>query len=156
MAEGEADGIAPCGLGARDTLRLEAKLALYGNDIDATTTPYEAALGWTVKLDVGDFIGREALAKQKAEGITRKLIGFRLDGRGIARHDYPIVDRTRESDPVIGKVTSGTKGITVGGAIGMGYVPKALAKSGTGLTIECRGTDVPATVVKGKFYKREI
>ena len=155
LSEGEADGIAPCGLGARDTLRLEAKLCLYGNDIDASTTPYEAGLAWTVKLDAGDFIGREALARQKAAGVTRKLIGFCIEGRGIARHDYPIVDRSRADAPVIGKVTSGTKGITVGGAIGMGYVPASMAKPGTRLAIDCRGTDVSATVVKGKFYQRD-
>jgi len=148
-------GGTPIGLGARDTLRLEAKLCLYGNDIDQTTTPLEAGLGWVVKLDAGDFIGRDALARQKAEGVTRSLVGFRIDGRGIARHGYPIVDRARPAaEQVIGQVTSGTTGITVGGAIGMGYVPVASAAPGSELTVDCRGKDVAARVVKGAFYQR--
>jgi aminomethyltransferase len=148
-----AAGGTPIGLGARDTLRLEARLCLYGNDIDQTTTPLEAGLGWVVKLDAGEFIGREALVRQKAEGVRRSLIGFRIEGRGIARHDYPIVDRSADP-PVIGRVTSGTTGITVGGAIGMGYVPTGRAAPGTTLTIDCRGKDVTAQVVKGPFYQR--
>jgi len=143
----------PIGLGARDTLRLEARLCLYGNDIDQTTTPYEAGLGWVVKPDTGDFIGKQALLAQKANGLKRKLVGFRVEGRGIARHGYDIVDRS-QTEPVIGEVTSGTSGISVGGAIGMGYVPTAYAKADTNLTIDCRGKDVPAVVVKGAFYKR--
>ena len=150
-----ASGGTPIGLGARDTLRLEARLCLYGNDIDETTTPLEAGLGWVVKLDAGDFIGRDALVRQKAEGVRRSLIGFRIEGRGIARHGYPIVDRARPAgDQVIGQVTSGTTGITVGGAIGMGYVPVACAAPGSQLTIDCRGKDVTAQVVKGAFYQR--
>jgi aminomethyltransferase len=150
-------GVQPVGLGARDTLRLEARLSLYGNDIDETTTPYEAGLGWVVKPEAGDFIGKSALARQKADGLARKLVGFRIDGRGIARHDYAIVDRSLPGAPeaqVIGRVTSGTTGITVGGAIGMGYVPADRAAPGTELTIDCRGKDVVATVVKGPFYQR--
>ena len=146
-------GGGPIGLGARDTLRLEARLCLYGNDIDETTNPYEAGLGWVVKLDAGDFIGREALAEVKARGPARKLIGFRMEGRGIARPHCPIVDRDLD-DPVIGEVTSGTTGITVGGAIGMGYVPAAYAGAGKTITIDIRGKDVPATLVKGPFYRR--
>lgn len=150
-----AAGGTPIGLGARDTLRLEARLCLYGNDIDETTSPLEAGLGWVVKLDAGDFIGKDALLRQKAEGVRRSLIGFRIDGRGIARHGYPIVDRARAAgDQVIGQVTSGTTGITVGGAIGMGYVPVDRAAAGTELTIDCRGKDVTARVVKGAFYQR--
>ena len=150
-----AAGLAPIGLGARDTLRLEARLSLYGNDIDETTTPYEAGLGWVVKPDAKDFIGKEALLRQKAEGLRRTLVGFRIDGRGIARHDYPIVDRALTGDAqVIGRVTSGTTGITVGGAIGLGYVPASRGAPGTQLTIDCRGKDVAATVVKGPFYQR--
>jgi aminomethyltransferase len=154
LSEGAADGVLPIGLGARDTLRLEARLCLYGNDIDETTTPYEAGLGWVVKLDAGDFLGREALAAQKARGVERKLVGFSVEGRGIARHGYPIVDRERAGDPVIGQVTSGAPGITVGGAIGMGYVPTPYADPGTRITIDCRGKDVAATIVKGPFLKR--
>ena len=154
LAEGAADGVQPIGLGARDTLRLEARLSLYGNDIDETTTPLEAGLGWVVKLDAGDFIGRDALVRQKAEGVRRTLVGFRIDGRGIARHGYPIVDRALEGDPAIGVVTSGTTGITVGGAIGLGYVPVDRSAPGTEITIDCRGKDVAAHVVKGPFYQR--
>jgi aminomethyltransferase len=145
----------PVGLGARDSLRLESRLPLYGNDIDDDHTPLEAGLGWAVKLDKGDFIGASALRDQKAKGITRQLVGFKIDegARAIARHGYPIVERKRP-DPIIGTVTSGGPGIYVGGAIGLGYVPSALAAPGTELTIDCRGKDATATVVSGKFYKR--
>jgi aminomethyltransferase len=153
LGAGEDTGLIPCGLGARDTLRLEARLSLYGSDISADTTPYEAGLGWVVKLDAGDFVGREALALQKEEGVSRKLVGFRITERGIPRHGYDIVDRSAD-DPVIGQVTSGNSGITVGGAIGLGYVPSAYAKPGTQITIDCRGRDVAAEVVKGPFYKK--
>jgi aminomethyltransferase len=151
----EANGKAqPVGLGARDTLRLEARLSLYGNDIDETTSPYEAGLGWVVKLDAGDFVGRDALAEQKQSGIKRKLVGFKMTGRGIPRHGYEIVDRSKAaSDQVIGHVTSGNSAITVGGAIGMGYVPIDSAKADTILTINCRGKDAEAVVVKGPFYR---
>ncbi|MBA3541109.1 MAG: glycine cleavage system aminomethyltransferase GcvT [Deltaproteobacteria bacterium] len=145
----------PIGLGARDTLRLEAKLPLYGNDLDDDHTPLEAGLGWAVKLDNRDFIGATALRAQKAAGLTRQLVGFRVadDARAIARHGYAVVDHTAES-PIIGTVTSGGPGITVGGAIGLAYVPSTKAAAGTQLTIDCRGKDTPATVVSGKFYKR--
>src|SRR6476659_10372077 len=111
----------PIGLGARDSLRLESKLPLYGNDIDDDHTPLEAGLGWAVKLDKGDFLGAAALRAQKAEGIKRQLVGFKIDDgmRAIARHGYAVVDRTRGGDPVIGTVTSGGPGILVGGAIGL-------------------------------------
>jgi aminomethyltransferase len=152
---GRIDGVAPIGLGARDTLRLEARLCLYGNDIDQTTTPYEAGLGWVVKLEAGDFVGREALVRQKAAGVTRSLVGFRIDERGIARHGYPVVDRARPAgDQQIGVVTSGTSGISVAGAIGLAYVPSARAAPGGELTIDCRGRDVSARIVKGPFYQR--
>jgi aminomethyltransferase len=150
---GQQDGVKPIGLGARDTLRLEARLSLYGNDIDQTTSPLEAGLGWVVKLDTGaDFIGKPTLLKQKAEGVTRKLIGFVVKGRGIARHDYPILDR--EGGQVVGKVTSGTTAPSLGYAVGMGYVPSALAEPGTMLAVDCRGKAAPVEVVKGPFYKR--
>jgi aminomethyltransferase len=155
LEAGRKDEIAPIGLGARDTLRLEARLSLYGNDIDQTTTPYEAGLGWVVKPDAGDFVGKAALLAQKAAGIPRSLIGFVIDGKGIARHGYPVVDRTRPADAAqIGAVTSGTGGISVPGAIGMAYVPRALATPGTEITIDCRGKDVLARIVKGPFYQR--
>ena len=147
---GQTHGLQPVGLGARDTLRLEAKLMLYGNDIDEQTHPFEAGLGWVVKLEAGDFIGREALKAIKAAGFERKLVGFEMTGRGIARHGYPIL----AGGEVVGEVTSGSPGPTVGRNIGLGYVPKALGKVGTELGIEIRGKQVGAVVVTTPFYKR--
>ncbi|RMG96053.1 MAG: glycine cleavage system aminomethyltransferase GcvT [Deltaproteobacteria bacterium] len=147
-----AAGAKPAGLGARDTLRLEARLCLYGNDIDETTTPYEAGLGWTVKLDKpGGFVGRDALAAQKAKGIERKLVGFVVEGRGIVRAGAEVLDA--EGQPV-GRVTSGGVAPTVGGAIGMAYVPLAMAAPDTQLTVAQRGRTHTARVVKGPFYRR--
>ncbi|HET7504672.1 MAG TPA: glycine cleavage system aminomethyltransferase GcvT [Kofleriaceae bacterium] len=147
----------PVGLAARDTLRLEARLPLYGNDLDDDHTPLEAGLGWAVKLD-REFIGAQALRDQKQRGLTRQLAGFKIadDARAIARHGYAVVDRSLGTGEaaVIGNVTSGGPGIWVGGAVGLAYVPSAHAKAGTQLTIDCRGKDIPATVVSGKFYKR--
>lgn len=152
---GAADGVQSCGLGARDSLRLESRLPLYGNDLDDTTSPLEAGLGWAVKLDKGDFLGRDALVAQKAAGLRRALTGFRIDDRAIARHGYPVVDRARpDGEQVIGTVTSGGPGISINGSIGLAYVPPTAAAPGASLTIDCRGKDVAATVVKGKFYKR--
>jgi aminomethyltransferase len=142
-------GAKPCGLGARDTLRLEARLSLYGNDIDQTTTPLEAGLGWAVKFDKGEFIGKAALEKQKAEGIPKKLIGFKVAGRGIARHDYPILDA---AGAPVGKVTSGTTAPTLGYPIGLGYVPTPLAEAS--LQVDCRGKVFPIELVSGPFYRR--
>ncbi|AFZ42605.1 aminomethyltransferase [Halothece sp. PCC 7418] len=143
-------GVTPCGLGARDTLRLESALSLYSQDIDDTTTPLEAGLGWLVHLDSkGDFIGREVLAKQKAEGLQRRLVGLEMQGRGIARHDYPILQEGKE----VGIVTSGTLSPTLGKAIALGYVPKSLAKVGQALEVEIRGKKYPAQVVKKPFYR---
>ncbi len=146
----------PIGLGARDTLRLESKLPLYGNDLDDDHTPLEAGLGWAVKLDDRDFIGASVLRAQKSAGVSRQLVGFKIaeEARAIARHGYPIIDRSA-SPPTIGVVTSGGPGIVVGGAIGLAYIPVSHAAAGTQLTIDCRGKDVPATVVSGKFYKRK-
>ena len=144
-----AAGVRPIGLGARDTLRLEAKLSLYGNDIDAEHTPYEAGLAWVVKGK--GFVGEQALARQKAHGVSRRLVGFVMQERGIARHGYAIVD---ESGAQIGVVTSGTTGPTVDKAVGLGYVPADRSEPGTALTIDCRGKKVRAEVVKGAFYKR--
>ena len=152
MDAGKAHGLSPAGLGARDTLRLEARLSLYGNDIDETTNPIEAGLGWTVKLDKGDFVGRAALQKVKDEGPSRKMVGFEMTGRGIARHGYPIVDRA--SGERIGVVTSGSPAPTLGKNIGMGYVPADRAKVGTELGVEIRGKVIDAVVVKTPFYKR--
>lgn len=149
LEKGAPLGLQPIGLGARDTLRLEAKLCLYGNDIDEEHTPHEAGLSWVVKGK--GFIGEEALARQKAEGLSRKLVGFIVRERGIARHGYPILD---EKGAAVGVVTSGTTGPTVEAAIGMGYIPLAMSKAGTRLVIDCRGKQVAAEVVEGPFYKR--
>jgi aminomethyltransferase len=146
-----AVGGKPAGLGARDTLRLEGKLSLYGNDLDETTTPLEAGLGWVVKLDGADFIGRDALRAQKAAGVARKLAGFVMTGRGIARHGYAMFDAAGAE---IGRVTSGGPAPTLEQNVGMGYVPARLDVPGTRLSIDCRGKRVDAEVVKGPFYKR--
>ena len=148
---GEPLGIAACGLAARDTLRLEARLSLYGNDIDETTNPIEAGLGWVVKLDKGDFVGRDALARVKAAGPARKLVGFEMVGRGIARHGYTIHDG---SGARVGLCTSGSPAPTLGKNIGLGYVPATMSAVGTGLVVDCRGRLVEARVVKTPFYKR--
>jgi aminomethyltransferase len=157
LMENLPPGGLPIGLGARDTLRLESRLPLYGNDLDDDHTPLEAGLGWAVKLD-HEFIGAPALREQKQRGLERQLVGFKIptEARTIARHGYAVVDRSRGTGEaaVIGTVTSGGPGLSVGGAVGMAYVPSALAKPGTQLTIDCRGKDVAATVVAGKFYKR--
>ncbi|MDH3623679.1 MAG: glycine cleavage system aminomethyltransferase GcvT [Myxococcales bacterium] len=150
LSAGKPHGLEPIGLGARDTLRLEARLALYGNDIDESTNPYEAGLGWVVKLDRNEFVGRTALRAIKEAGSDRRLVGFEMTGRGIARHGYPIVADGKQ----VGTVTSGSPGPTVGKNIGLGYVPKALSRIGTALGIEIRGKVVDAVVVRTPFYKR--
>ena len=143
--------VTPCGLGARDTLRLEAAMCLYGQDIDDATTPLEAGLGWLVHLsEKADFIGRKVLEKQKAAGLDRKLVGIEMAGRYIARHDYPIVSAGQE----IGIVTSGTLSPTLGKAIALGYVPKSLSKVGQDLEVVIRGKTYPAKVAKKPFYRR--
>ena len=152
LAAAQAAGGGPVGLGARDTLRLEARLSLYGNDLDDTTSPLEAGLGWVVKLDKGDFIGREALLRQKAAGLARTLAGFEMRERGIARHGYAILDV--QSGARLGVVTSGTVGPTVGKNIGMGYLPPSHAEPGTRIVIDCRGKPAQAEVSKGPFYRR--
>lgn len=150
LEEGRDEGVLPAGLGARDTLRLEAKMALYGNDIDHTTTPYEADLGWIVRLDKGDFFGRDILEREGAEGPRRKLVGFEMVDRGIARHGYPVVDAGEE----VGVVTSGTHSPTLGRAIGLAYVPPEKSAPGSELTVLIRGKETRARVVPTPFYKR--
>lgn len=150
LEEGKADGIAPCGLGCRDSLRTEMKYSLYGNDIDDHHTPLEAGLGWIVKLDKEHFIGKAALEVQKREGLTRKLVGFELLGLGIPRRGYPLLKGGHR----VGEVTSGTLGPSVKKAIGMGYVPPALATEGSLFQVEIRGRSVDAQVVKTPFWKR--
>jgi aminomethyltransferase len=143
-------GALPCGLGARDTLRLEAKMALYGNDIDHTTTPIEADLSWIVKLDKGEFAGRDVLTREKEEGPRRKLVGFEMLDRGIGRHGYPIVSGSEE----IGVVTSGTHSPTLKKAIGLAYLPVDKAAEGTEFMVLIRGKETRARVVPTPFYKR--
>jgi aminomethyltransferase len=150
LEAGKPHGLEPAGLGARDSLRTEMKYALYGNDIDDSHTPLEAGLGWIVKMDKGDFIGRAALEKQKAEGVARKLVGFELTGAGIPRHGYPVLHEGQR----VGEVTSGTMGPTVKKPIGIAYVPTALSKEGSTFQVEIRGRPVDARVVKTPFLKK--
>lgn len=144
---GKAQGIRPVGLGARDTLRLEMGFCLYGNDIDDQTSPLEAGLGWITKF-TKEFISRPRFEKQKAEGVSRKLVGFVMTERGIARHGYPILNAAGEK---IGEVTSGTQSPTLGKAIGMGYVQTAYTPIATEIFIEIRNNPVKAMVVKVPF-----
>lgn len=148
LVAAKGDAIVPVGLGARDTLRLEARFSLYGNDIDETTGPIEAGLGWTCKLDK-EFVGRDKIAKQKEEGPKRRIAGLVVEG-GVARQGYDVVADGR----AVGKVTSGTYGPTVAQNIALAYVPTELSKVGTALAVRIREKDVPATVVKTPFYRR--
>ncbi|HSP13868.1 MAG TPA: glycine cleavage system aminomethyltransferase GcvT [Thermoanaerobaculia bacterium] len=145
-----AAGAKPCGLGARDTLRLEAKMALYGNDIDHSTTPLEADLAWIVKLGKGDFLGRDVLERETKEGPRRKLVGFEMVDRGIARHGYPVVDGSEE----IGVVTSGTHSPTLKKPIGLAYLPLDKSAQGSEFMVLIRGKETRARVVPTPFYKR--
>jgi len=151
LLAGHEWGVQAVGLAARDTLRLEARLALYGNEIDATTNPLEAGLGWTVKLDGADFVGKAALLRIKAQGLARRLVGFEMTGRGIARHGYGL--SSLEGEP-LGVCTSGAPSPTLGKNIGLGYVPASHAELGTELLVDCRGRAVTARVVKTPFYRR--
>jgi aminomethyltransferase len=151
LAAGGPLGLKPVGLGARDTLRLEARLSLYGNDIDETTNPLEAGLGWAVKLGKGDFVGRSALERVYGAPLPRKLVGFEMVGRGIARHGYPLRDK---SGAIVGVCTSGSPGPTVGKNIGLGYLPTEMSGAGTPFAVDCRGKSVEAVVVPTPFYKR--
>jgi aminomethyltransferase len=150
LESGRAADVIPCGLGARDTLRLEAAMRLYGNDIDETTTPLEADLGWIVGWKKESFIGHERLREQKENGITRKLVGFEMIDRGIARHGYPVL----RDGKAVGVVTSGTQTPYLKKAIGMAYVPMDLTAAGSELTIDVRGRASRAAVVPLPFYKR--
>ena len=151
VLEAGADwGIQPIGLAARDTLRLEMGYCLYGNDIDDTTSPLEAGLGWITKFNK-DFINSESLKKQKEIGVSKTLVGFELSQRGIPRQGYAIVDAQGNS---IGRVTSGTMSPSMGKGIGLGYVPMALKEVGSQIHIQIRNKIVPAMVVKLPFYKK--
>lgn len=147
---GQEFGIKPIGLGARDTLRLEMGFCLYGNDIDDTTSPIEAGLGWITKF-TKEFTNRAAIEKHKTEGVSRKLVGFEMIDRGIPRHDYPIADA---NGTIIGKVTSGTQSPTLNKAIGMGYVNKDFAKADTEIYIMIRDKAIKAKVCKIPFLKK--
>jgi aminomethyltransferase len=147
---GKAHGLIPCGLGARNTLRLEAGMCLYGHEIDETTTVWEANLGWICSLKKGIFLGSDALARQKATGLTRILVGFEMDCRLIARDGYGVFSGDRE----VGKVTSGSPAPFLKKNIGMAYVPVEMSAPGTEFQIGIRGQMAPAKVVKVPFYKR--
>ncbi len=150
LAAGKEHGLLPAGLGARDTLRLEAAYCLYGHELDETSNPLEAALGWTVKLAKGAFIGHDALAKIKAEGLKRKLVGVEMVERGVCRGGYAIYDGERQ----IGVLTSGAPGPTLNKNIGMGYVETAQAVPGKTVQIDIRGRRTAAQIVALPFYKR--
>lgn len=151
LEAGAPEGLCPCGLGARDTLRTEMKYPLYGNDIDETANPLEAGLGWVVKFKAGDFIGREALLNIKEAGLARRLVGFEMIDRGIPRHGAEIL----AGGKVAGVVTSGTMGPSLGKAIGIGYVPVEYSKEGSEIAVSIRGTARAARVVKTPFYRKE-
>ena len=150
MDAGAEFGIKPCGLGARNTLRLEAKMALYGHEIDASISPLEADLGWIVKLDKGEFVGRDALLKQKESGIRRKLIGFEMRGRGIGRDGYEVF----LNGAAAGWVTSGGPAPTLNKNIGLCYLPAEQSVPGTSIQIMIRNQPVDAVTVETPFYKR--
>jgi aminomethyltransferase len=150
MGAGREQGIIACGLGARNTLRMESAMPLYGHEIDASITPWEAGLDWIVKLDKGDFLGREALVAQKEKGITRKLIGFEVTGRGIARDGYEVF----KDGAAAGWVTSGGPAPTVGKNIGMCYLPLQEAVPGRAIDVMVRGRAVEAVTIPIPFYRR--
>ena len=146
-----AAGVTPCGLGARDTLRLEAAMHLYGQDMNAGTSPLEVGLAWLVHLEMPKpFIGRGVLERQSAEGVKRRLVGLELQGRAIARHGYPVL----HNGAVVGEVTSGSWAPSLGKAIALALVPSELARLGSELAVEIRGRSEPATVVRRPFYRR--
>ena len=146
------EGAGPVGLGARDTLRLEMRYPLYGNDIDETTNPLEAGLGWVVKPAKGQFVGREAIERARAAGIRRRLVGFEMVDRAVARHGYPI----RNGQTVVGQVTSGSFGPSVERYIGLGYVPDTLSAVGSEFQVEVRGRGQAARVVKTPFHPSRV
>jgi aminomethyltransferase len=154
LSEGSPKGVMPAGLGARDTLRFEAGMCLYGNDIDETTTPLEAGLGWIVKLGKGDFIGRDVLERQDEEGVDRRLVGLEMVDRGIARHGYP-VQLGESNGEAAGVVTSGTWSPTLGKALAMAYLPTEAAEPGREVFVSIRNRTARARVVDLPFYSRK-
>jgi aminomethyltransferase len=151
LEEGKPEGVLPCGLGARDTLRFEAKLPLYGQELSETITPVEAGLGFAVKPDKGEFIGREVLALQKKEGAPRKLVGLEMTERGIPRTGYPVY----RGEEKIGEVTTGTQSPTLKKNIGLALIRSEYAKTGEEVEVEIRKKKLKAKIVKTPFYKRE-
>ena len=151
MHLGQDLGIGPVGLGARDTLRLEMGYCLYGNDIDRSTTPLEAGLGWVTRLDAGDFVGRDALLAQRTEGIKRRLVGIEVLDKGIPRQGYEIL----HGDDTVGHITSGTRSPSTGRSIGLGYVRVDLASPGVTVQVNCRGRVKRARIVETPFYHHE-
>jgi len=151
LREGKGEGLVPVGLGARDTLRMECGMMLYGNEIDEETTPFEAVYGWLVDLDK-PFIGRDALKRRQDKGLKKKLVGFEMVEKGIARHGYRVFKDGRD----VGGVTSGTFAPSLNRAIGMAYVPFALKEPGTEIDIEIRNRLIRARIVKLPFYKRPV
>jgi aminomethyltransferase len=151
LAAGTKYGIEPCGLGARDTLRLEAGLPLYGHELDDQTSPLEAGLGWSVKLDKGDFVGHDALIKQKENGLPKQAVCLRSEGKALPRQGYSVHADGQE----IGTVTSGSQGIHVGYPIAFAYVPPRYAKVGQELAVSIRDSQVAAKVVQRPWYKRK-
>jgi aminomethyltransferase len=149
LEAGEGEGPKPCGLGARDSLRLEMGYPLYGNDLDEEHTPLEAGLGWMTKLDKEDFVGRDALVRQSEAGVERRLVGLVLGERGFPRAGYGVFF----GDRLVGRVTSGVLSPTLGVGIAMAYVPTESASPGSELAVEIRGKRLPATVVKPPFYR---
>jgi aminomethyltransferase len=152
MAAGAGYGLLPVGLGARDTLRLEARYLLYGQDMDETTNPLEVGLGWITKLDKEAFIGQDALTRLKATGVQRRMIGFIMQERGIPRAHYPVM----QDGQIIGEVTSGTMSPTLGQAIGTALVRSASGKIGSAIAVEIRHKAVPAQVVPAPFVPRRV
>lgn len=148
LEQGQEFNVQPTGLGARDTLRTEMKYPLYGNDIDATTNPYEAGLGWTVKPEKKDFIGKDIILSQKQAGLKQKLVGFKMLERGIPRHDYKLFSFDNEE---IGKVTSGTVSPTLGENIGIGYIRRDISEIGQQFYVEIRNRRLKAEIVKTPF-----
>lgn len=152
LEKGQAMGLKACGLGARDTLRLEMKYPLYGHELTDETNPLEAGVGWVVKLDKGDFVGKTKIVAAKEAGLRRKLIGLKLLDRGIPRQGYSV--HGVDGGERVGEVTSGTQSPSTKQAIAIAYVPTSLAAEGTRLTVDIRGTKIPAEVVPTPFYKR--
>jgi aminomethyltransferase len=154
LAQGASSGVVPAGLGARDTLRFEAGMCLYGNDIDETTTPLEAGLGWIVKLAKGDFIGRDVLERQAEEGVEQRLVGLEILDRGIARHGYDVFESV-DATEACGRVTSGTRSPTLDRPLAMAYVPSEASEPGREFFVQIRDRRVRAGVVELPFYSRK-